>query len=241
MEIYRSVELLVLHKEKREKIFMQGQGICKATTKKNLPCKKHTMKRASFCYIHSLGRFHEVPIWRNATLHFIVGILITIIIAIVSIRYTASRSTQNEMFKKIDFSASLLDDIWLSQHESTLLQKYPAGYVLFGIDPNSLNQVQSEMRLIPRKGHVLEEYSFKWDQVAISELTDVSVTIDLPNIIYMPLKTSILGCTMKLNRKTPGKSFIFPVRPVGVKNRIFVELAYDSPSFLVFAIGFKPE
>lgn len=214
---------------------------CGATTKKNMPCKNRAMKGASFCYIHSLGRFHNVPIWRNATFHFIVGLFAAVIIAIVSCQYTASRKTQAAVFRQVEYNTSLLDDIWISQHESTLLQKYPSGYVLFGVDPNSISQIQSEKRLIPRKGRVLDEYAFKWDRVTISKLTDESVTIELPHIIYKPLNTRLYGCAIGFNRKNPDKPRILPVRLPGAKNRIFIELAYDKPSLFVFVIGFKPE
>ena len=215
--------------------------ICSATTKNDLPCKKHAMKGASFCYIHSLGRFQDVPIWRNATLHFVVGLFVTIIIAIVSCQYTASRKTQAAMFRQVEYNASLLDDIWISQHESELLQKYPAGYVLFGVDPCSLSQIRLEKRMIPRKGRVLDEYAFKWDRVAIRKLTDESVTIELPIIVYTPLNTLIAGCTMGFNRSNLGRPRILPVRLPGARNRIYMELVYDKPSLLAYVIGFKPE
>ncbi len=214
---------------------------CCATTKKNRPCKNHAMKGASFCYIHSLGRIREVPIWKNATFHFVVGIIIAVIIAIVAFQYTASRKTQDAIFRRVEYNTSLLDDIWISQHESKLLQKYPAGYVLFGVDPRNINQITSEKRMIPRQGRVLDEYTFKWDRATISELTDESVTIELPNITYKPLNTHVYGCAIVLNRKIPGKPRLLPIRPEGVKNRIYAELAYDKSSLIAFVIGFKPE
>jgi hypothetical protein len=215
--------------------------ICKATTKKGLPCRKHAMKGACFCYIHSLGKFHHIPLWKNATLHSIVGLVVAIIIAIVSCHFTASRSSQADMFQRVEYNTSLLDDIWSKQYENRLLQKYPAGYILFGVDPNSVHQIRSENRIIPRKGRVLNEYAFKWDRVLISELTDDYVTIEMPNITYIPLNTRIYGTAMVINRNSPGKPFKFPIKPAGVKNRIFVELADDRPSCIVFVIGFKPE
>jgi hypothetical protein len=215
--------------------------ICQATTKKGLPCRKHAMKGACFCYIHSLGKIHHVPLWKNATLHSIIGLVVVIIIAIVSWHLTASRSSQADMFQRIEHNTSLLDDIRTKQYESRLLQKYPSGYILFGVDPGSVHQIRSENRLIPRKGRVLNEYAFKWDRVIISELTDDYVTIEMPNITYIPLNTQIYGTAMVLNRKFPGKPFKYPIRPRGVKNRIYVELVDDRPSFIIFAIGFKPE
>jgi len=215
--------------------------LCSATTKQSTPCKNHAMKGAAFCYVHSLGRIQRVPIWKNATFHFAVGLFAAVVIAIVSSQYTASRKTQAQAFWQVEYNTSLLDDIWLSQHESKLLEKYPSGYVLFGVDPCSVDQIHSEKRLIPRKGRVLEEYEFKWDRVTISELTNDSVTIELPNITYKPMNTRIYGCGLSFKRNSPGKPRILPVRPAGAKNRIFAELAYDKPSLLAFVIGFKRE
>ena len=194
------------------------------------------MAGASFCYIHSLGKFQQVPFWRNATLH---SIALAIIIAIVSCYFTASRSKQDDMFRIIEHNTSLLEDIRTKQYESRLLEKYPSGYVLFGIDPGSVHQVRSENRVIPRKGMVLNEYAFKWDRVIISDLTDEYVTIEMPNITYIPLNSQIYGTAMILNRKFPRTPFKYPLRPRGVKNRIFVEIVYDTPSFFTFVIGFK--
>ncbi len=213
-------------------------GTCQTITKKGLPCGKHAIKGARFCYIHSLGKIQHVPLWKNPTLH---TIIVAIIIFFVSYCLTPSRSLQTDIFKRIEYNTSLLEDIWTKQYENILLQKYPAGYVLFGVDPRSVHQLRSENRLIPRKGRVLNEYTFKWDRVKISKLTDDYVTIEMPNITYIPLNSRIYGTAMKFNRNFLGKPFKFPMKPAGVKNRIFVELAYDRPSFIVFVIGFKPE
>ncbi len=216
-------------------------GTCKAITKKGVPCRKNAMKGARICYIHSLGEILHVPLLKNEAFYFIVSLIVVIIIAFVSYKYTASRSSQDKAFRRIEHNTYLLDDIWAKQYENTLLQKYPAGYVLFGVDPRSVHQHRSENRLIPRKGRVLNEYVFKWDRVTISKLTDDYITIEMPNITYIPLNTRIYGTAMVINRNFPGKPFKFPIKPAGVKNRIFVELAYDRPSFIVFVIGFKPE
>lgn len=116
-----------------------------------------------------------------------------------------------------------------------LLEKYPAGYVLFGIDLSSTFSTA----VFPREEELLTEYEFDWSKVKIEELTSSSLTILLPNIRYKPLNTMLRGITMTINRRPCGRERILPIRLEGTLHRIFVELFKDDGKQLIFVIGFR--
>ena len=179
----------------------------------------------------------DTPIWKNAALHLVVGVVVTLIIVIISWQYIDNRSEQNAMFREIEYNTSLLDDIWTKQYESRLLRKYPGGYVLFGVDPLDINQNRSENRIIPRRGRVLEGYAIDWEQVALRKLTDDFVEIQSPEVLYTPRNTRA-SCTFMQNRKMrPFRQHRVP----DTNDEAFIGLVYDKPSLLVFVIGFKPK
>jgi hypothetical protein len=118
-----------------------------------------------------------------------------------------------------------------------LLSRYPAGYVLFGID---LLTRKTES-VIPHDSKILEEYDFRWSRAGVSDLKETSVTIEMPDIHYRPLGTLAAGTAMILGRRPLGRQYRYPVRPEGSTHRIFVELLQDDSSQFVFVIGFKQE
>ena len=212
------------------------KSLCTVSTKKGLQCKKYAMSGSDYCYIHSFSRFKGIPFWKNINIHlFLVAALLSVFLFLIG----PSREKQNDILKDVGYSKDLLKDIAESYHSDELLKKYPAGYVLFGLDPSVNYEVSSEKRLIPHIGHLLDEYEFKWDRVRINELTKDTVTIELPDIRYKPLNTQIIGCAITIKRDPISQPCILPLKPEGVKNRIFIELVKDTNSMLIFAIGFK--
>jgi len=122
-----------------------------------------------------------------------------------------------------------------SDNKTKLLEKYPAGYVLFGIDLSATFSSEA----FPHRKEVLTEYEFDWDKVKIEKLTSTSITILMPDIRYKPLNTRINGALRKIPRRPLGKEYIFPVRPAGTLHRIFVALLEDNNQQLIFVIGFR--
>lgn len=141
--------------------------------------------------------------------------------------------------EKQDSILEALKDITENQYSDKLLEKYPAGYVLFGLSPTMDYGIRSEKRSIPYSRHLLDEYEFKWDRVKISELTKDVITVELPDIRYKPLNTQVIGCAYTIKREPLGQSHILFIKPKGVKNRIFIELVKDTNSMLIFVIGFS--
>jgi hypothetical protein len=123
-----------------------------------------------------------------------------------------------------------------SENKNKLLEKYPAGYVSFGVDSSGT----FSSTVFPHGKEVLAEYEFDWSNVKIEKLTSSALTILLPNIHYKPLNTQLLGSiTMTINRRPSGKEHIFPVEPKGTLHRIYIELLKDDNHQLIFVIGFR--
>jgi len=136
----------------------------------------------------------------------------------------------------IEYNRGLLENLVTNKYEKGLQSKYPGGYTLFGFD----HLREFERRSIPHSSDVLEEYGFDWSRVRISDETEARITIEFPKILYKPLNTNLIGTSMNIPKSPKGKSYKYPPKPKGTKNRIFCELVEYKDSFYVFAIGFKP-
>lgn len=74
--------------------------VCKANTKRGDVCKNHAMKGSEYCYVHSFGRFKRIPIWKNASVHFIVTLVIAILIFVITMHKGASRINQEKILRE---------------------------------------------------------------------------------------------------------------------------------------------
>jgi len=122
-----------------------------------------------------------------------------------------------------------------SDNKTKLLEKYQAGYVLFGIDLSTTFSSEA----FPHRKEVLTEYEFDWGKVKIEKLTSTSITILMPDIRYKPLNAHFNGTYRTIPRRPLGKEYIYPVRPAGSLHRIFIELLNDNNQQLIFVIGFR--
>ena len=143
----------------------------------------------------------------------------------------ASQENQQLIISKLDKLLKSTDN----ENKTKLLEKYPAGYVLFGVD--LLSTFSSAT--FPHGRDLLAEYEFDWSKVKIEELTSTSLTILMPSILYKPLNTRLIGSYMKIPRRPRGKEYRYPVKPKGTLHRIFVELLEDNNKKLIFVIGFR--
>ena len=159
-----------------------------------------------------------------------------IIIIVMFIGIAIEVKDANSKKQQDDYVRGLLENLVTNKYEKDLQSKYPGGYALFGIDHSR----KFENRSIPHRSNVLEEYEFDWGPVEISEVTEINVTIEFPHIHYKPLNTNLIGTAMTIPKSPKGKSYRYPVKPAGTKNRIFCELVEYKDSFYIFAIGFKP-
>ena len=145
---------------------------------------------------------------------------------------------QNDLLKNQQTTISKLDKLLKStdnENRTKLLEKYPAGYVSFGVDSSGT----FSSTVFPHGKEVLAEYEFNWSNVKIEKWTSNSLTILLPNIRYKPLNTQLIGITMTINRRPCGKEYIFPIKPKGTLHRMYIELLKDDNHQLIFVIGFQ--
>jgi len=168
--------------------------------------------------------------------------IMSIVFGVVQCRHSSKSDEKNRELTTankalIEYNRELLENLITNKYEEDLKVKYPSGYTLFGVDHSRTFKNES----IPHRSNLLEEYEFDWSRVRISEVTETTVTIELPNIRYKPLNTKLFGQAMTIPKSPKGQSCKYPVRPEGTKNRIFVEFVEYHDSFYVFAIGFKPE
>ena len=173
---------------------------------------------------------------------FAVGIIATGLAGFGSYYYgkKATAVENKKLQEKQQTTISKLDELLESTgsvNKTKLLEKYPAGYVLFGVDLSSTFSSTT----FPREGDLLAEYEFDWSNVKIEELTSNSLTILMPNIRYKPLNTQLISTYMTIPRRPYGKAYRYPVKPKGTIHRIFVELLKDNKQQLIFAIGFRKD
>ena len=144
---------------------------------------------------------------------------------------------QQENHQKTISKLNELLEYTCNDNKTKLLEKYPAGYVLFGIDLSSTFSTTT----FPREGGILAEYEFDWRNVKIEELTSNSLTILMPDIRYKPLNTKLINTSMTIPRRPYGKEYRYPPKPKGTHHRIFIELLKDNKQQMIFVIGFRKE
>jgi hypothetical protein len=181
--------------------------------------------------------YEKVSTWVITSIFFLTA-LTTLLLNLGKIR-EKFRGKEGKQYKENQKAImSKLDKLLKStdnENKTKLLEKYPAGYALFGIDVS--NTFSSFV--FPHEKELLTEYEFDWNNVKIEKLTSTSLTILLPNIHYKPLNTMLNSILMTINRKPCGKAHRLPVEMKGTLHTIFVELLKDDNHQLIFVIGFQ--
>ena len=67
---------------------------CKAKNRKQVRCGNWALKGADYCYIHSFGKFKNIPLLKNPTFHLIIAIFLAIIPLIISQVTGATKENQ---------------------------------------------------------------------------------------------------------------------------------------------------
>jgi hypothetical protein len=178
----------------------------------------------------SISHKTRSPNWlKSPTSRWVLGIIATVLVGFLFYYLTAKDSKQLHL---------QLDGLFMERHSEELKKKYPGGYMLFSID-SSKNKSKNEF--IPSKSNFLEEYELNWNMMEISKLTETTVTLKLPWIIYKPQNSKILGWTQTIPRSPIGKSYPFKIDWQTNKNKLHIELIEDKVTVFAFAIGFRPE
>jgi len=128
---------------------------CKSINKKGEKCNNFAMKNLDYCYVHSIGKYKKVPLWKNPIFHLFVTILGIVIGIIIYIGFSPSKKDVLEVKSIVE----KMVEIDKKDYEK-LIKKYPDGYVLFAYDHKEFYS-SGEDRL-------LEDFEIKWDQFKIS-------------------------------------------------------------------------
>jgi hypothetical protein len=233
-------------KKRRKNRIANPKMPCKALTRSGSQCKKTPMKGSAYCYLHCMGFFYGIPLWKHPishlTLTLLLPLLVSIGIAFIQHNQAVRMAEENRVLtaesnKLIEYNTTLLENLITDKYETDLQIKYPGGYTLFGIDHTRKFKNES----IPHKSHLLEQFEFDWRQVTISAQDQTTFTIVFPGILYKPLQGRIAEWQQTIPKFPKGESYRLKINLPGAEYDIFCELVEYRDPFYVFAIGFKPK
>jgi len=135
---------------------------------------------------------------------------------------TAQQITINNYFQLKESSEAI--------NKMQLKQKYPLGYAVFAANDINIH--------IPQNFNYGKEFETDWENAKVSSLTSESIVIDLPNIFYKPLNTSIIGISIEVPRKV-GSQIQLPLKFKGQEIIPIIEIVEDRGTFVVLVLGFK--
>lgn len=105
---------------------------CIAKKKNGEPCRNNAIKNATYCYVHSFGRFRGIPWWRNSTIHAIIIGIVGIIVAVYFGFFGATKKGQEEIKKAVDDvpqkTAMLIGRDNLDSDKISLILRYAHGF-----------------------------------------------------------------------------------------------------------------
>ncbi|MEE9441854.1 MAG: hypothetical protein V3V99_04230 [candidate division Zixibacteria bacterium] len=197
---------------------------CKKKTKKSRPCKKPAMIDSEYCYIHSIGTFKGVPWYKNGTWHFVIGILITLVIFAYNY-YTGPTKEKQDKALSLLRKMERIDRI----SYSSLIAKYPEGYILFASDHVRL--------VIPKESHLSSEFEFHWDKAKILEISASGIKIRLPDINYRPYNIRASNVVVTLKRYASPARYLYPIG-ISSYGKVYIEILSDDADGIIYAIGF---
>lgn len=210
---------------------------CKASTKRGNVCKNRPIKGTEYCYVHSLGKFKNIPIWRNPNIHFIVPVIITILFFIITQYKGASRINQEEILKETSTIKGLIQDLGTTEtlEYNNLIKKYPSGFLLFATNYSGL--------ITPPSSNILDNYKLNWNNVKIVFLEDNAISFLAPYITYEPADKSAHisyeNILIKMPRGTPGSIYSFPLPAKVVPDNIYIEIITYTNNGIIMCVGFR--
>jgi len=210
---------------------------CKANTKRGDICKNHPIKGTEYCYQHSVGKFKNIPIWKNPNIHFIIGIILAILSIVIALYKGASRINQEDILKEsrdIKESLQYLRSPETPEYDN-LLKKYPSGFMFFATDYAGL--------ITPPSSNSLDNYMLDWSNVKIVFLDDNAISFLLPDITYEPKNKSAHisynSILIKMPRGLPGSIYNFPLPASAVPDNIYIEIIAYPNDGIIMCVGFR--
>ncbi len=135
---------------------------------------------------------------------------------------TANQITINNYFQQ-DLSRKEIQ-------ENELKNKYPLGYAVFAADSTDIH--------VPKGFNYGTEFLINWETAKVINLAESSVTINLPDMVYKPLNSTLLSITMEIPRKNNYERRL-PFKFEDQNIIPFIELLEDHKEFVVLVLGFK--
>ena len=143
--------------------------------KKAGPTLKFTMNFAVFAFIVSIILATIYFLWQNC--------------------YGASRKLQEKAQIDRDVKHKELKELLISidaTKRDELLQTYPQGYILFGIDHEKI--------IIPYTSRLKSDYNLNWDSARVLNITADEVEVQLPDIYTKEGTEVMINCSAGIAR-----------------------------------------
>jgi hypothetical protein len=145
--------------------------------------------------------------------------------------YGASRRLQEEAQIDRDVKHKELKELLIStdstKHDE-LLQTYPQGYILFGIDRENI--------IIPYASRLKSDYNVNWDSARVLGITADEVSVQLPDI-YKEGKEVMINCSAGIARYVgyKGRGRNFTIVDLGIAMGILS----DNEKGIIIVAGFQ--
>lgn len=139
----------------------------------------------------------------------------------------ATREKQNEIYEIEKQQLAMIERMscYITTDYKLLSRKYPEGYFLFAT--NKFNMFPS--------GQKIKQFSLKWEESEVEQITDTFIHIFLKSFIYNPLNTKVEFIDIVLDRKSGAIADGIYFENTG----IYFEILEDKKDGIIYVIGFK--
>lgn len=162
----------------------------------------------------------------------ILAFLLAIIFFIIQLKFGASKKLQEEAQKDRDIKHQELKKLLLSidsTKHGELLQTYPQGYILFGIDHENI--------VIPYASRLKSDYKLNWDGARVLQITAEEVEVQLPDIYTKDGKEAVINSSIGISRYVGYKG---RGRNLTIGNlRIAMGILSDDKNGIIIVAGFQ--
>lgn len=182
------------------------------------------MSHSDYCYVHSLGHFKKVPLWKNLTNHLLSIIaIISFLLAVYSFKTGATKTDIDQIRDKMDR--------YYNSDNERLLRSYPAGYALFAIDNH-------KQLIVPDKNMLLGSYDIHLQNLRITEVSKEYITFYLSMRYFKEGKfDQTLRDILIRTSRTEGPKKVIQLKDL----QVFLEILEDNNDGTIILIGLKKD
>ncbi|MGH9870651.1 MAG: hypothetical protein ACREAA_21145 [Candidatus Polarisedimenticolia bacterium] len=199
---------------------------CSAHKKDKTQCEQHPIKDSKYCYVHSIGRFRGVPIFRNPSFQGILGVL-GLVAGAAFFYWGPSASQQQAIADNVSAIKGQMQRVEV-RYEDELKRHFQLGYILFTVDDRRV--------VIPNISTLPARFEVSWDKTTVHLAKDsLSVAFERIAQPAHELEFNNVGFAMK-------RQVGFNSGNVGIGNvSIGTALLEDHGSYVICAVGFSEE